>query len=120
MDSDKRRRRSYSVRIKSREDFFLPDDFVGERSVSTFGAILHYAAVFIDGQAMAFAYVERVKSAKDRPGRYGYAATKYGMEDILGQGGSCGYVPVGAVADFFAKEGLHFVLFNREPISEDL
>jgi len=28
---------------------------VGERSVSTFGAILHYAAVFIDGQAMAFA-----------------------------------------------------------------
>jgi len=58
---DKRRRRSYLVQINSRDDFFLPDGSVGERSVSTFGAILHYAAVFIDGQVMAFAYVERVK-----------------------------------------------------------
>jgi len=122
-DCDKRRRRNYVVRINSREDFFLPDGSVGERTVSTFGAILHYAAVFIDGQAMAFAYVERAKSAKDRPGRYGYAATKYGIECILGLGGSCGYVPVGAVAEVVAtieREGLHFVLFNREPFSEDL
>jgi len=57
---DKRRRRNYLVRINSREDFILPDGSVGKRSVSTFGAILHYAAVFIDDQAMAFAYVERV------------------------------------------------------------
>jgi len=74
-DCDKRRRRHYFVRINSREYFSLPDDFVGKRSVSTFGAVSYYAAVFIDGQAMAFACVERVKSAKDRPGRYGYAAT---------------------------------------------
>jgi len=122
-DCDKRRRRNYLVRINSREHFFLPVGSVGERSVSTFGAILHYAAAFIDGQAMAFAYVERVKSAKDRPGRYGYAASKYGIECILGLGGSCGYVPVGAVAEVVAtieREGLHFVLFNREPFSEDL
>ena len=111
------------VRINSREDFILPDGSVGERPVSICGAILHYAAVFIDGQAMAFAYVERAKSAKDRPGRYGCAATKYGIECILGLGGSCGYVPVGAVAEVVAtieREGLHFVLFNREPISEGL
>jgi len=122
-DCDKRRRRNYLARINSREDFFLPDSSVGERSVSTFGAILHYATVFIDGQVMAFAYVERVKSAKDRFGRYGYTATKYGTECILGLGGSCEYVPVGAVAEVVAtieREGLHFVLFNREPFSEDL
>jgi len=74
-DCDKRRRRSYVVRINSREDFFPRDGSVGERPVSTLGAILHYAAVFMDGQAVAFAYVERAKPTKDRPGRYGYAAS---------------------------------------------
>jgi len=76
-------------------------------------AILHYVAVFIDGQAMAFACVERAKSAKDRPGHYGYAATKYGIE----------YVPFSSVAEVFAtieRQGLHFVSLDREPFSEDL
>jgi len=79
--------------------------------------------VFIDSQALAFAYVERAKSAWDRPGRYGCAATKYGIEFILGLGGSCGYVPVSAVAEVVTtidREGLHFVLFNRKLFSEDL
>jgi len=121
-DWDQRRRRNILVRINSREEFFLPDGFVGERSVSTLGAILHYEDVFIDGQAIAFAYIQRSKSAKDRPGRHGYAATKYGIECILGLVGSSGYVPVGAVAEVVAtseRDGLHFVLFNREPTSED-
>jgi len=72
---------------------------------------------------MAFAYVQRVKSAKDRSGRYGYTATKYGIECILRLGGSSGYVAVGAVAEVVAtieREGLHLVLFSREPFSEDL
>jgi len=110
------------VRINSREYFFLRDGSVGERPVSTFGAILQYAAVFIDGQAVAFACVERAKSAKDRPGRYGYAASKYGIECVLRLGGSCGYVPVGAVAEAVAtieRKGLHFVFFSQEPFSED-
>jgi len=68
-DSDKHRRRNYLVRINSTERFFLPDRTVGKRLVSTFGAVLHYAAVFIDGRPMSFAYVERVKSAKDRSGK---------------------------------------------------
>ena len=116
------------VNNKKDEDYFLRKATVALigrelRSVSTFGAILHYAAVVIDGQAMASAYVERVQSAKDHPGRYGHAATMYGIECILGLGGPCGYVPVGAVAEVVAtieREGLHFVLFNREPFSEDL
>jgi len=121
-DCDKRRRRKYVVRVNSREDFFLPDGFVGERPILTFATILHYAAVFIGGQAIAFAYVQRAKSDTDRPGQYGYAATKYGTECILGLGGSCGYVPVGAVADVVStieREGLFF-FFHREPSSEDL
>jgi len=87
------------------------------------GAILHYGSVFIDGREVAFAYVERSMSAKDRPGRYCYAATKFGTECILGLGRSCGYVPVGAVAEGVATiegRGLHFAHFKREPFSEDL
>jgi len=102
------------IRVNYQEDFFLPDGFVGERPILTFETILHYAAVFIGGPAIAFAYVERAKSDKDRPGQYGYAATKYRIECVLGLGGSCGYVPVGFVADVVStieSEGLLFFYF---------
>jgi len=85
-DSDKHRRRNYLVRINSSEKFFLPDGSLGERPVSTFGAVRHYAVVFIDRRAMAFAYVERTWSTKDLLGRYGYAAVKLGIECFLGLG----------------------------------
>jgi len=68
-DCDKRRRRNFLVRINSGEAFFLLDGSVRASSVPTFKAIQKYEAVFIDDQAMAFAYEERAQSAKDRPGR---------------------------------------------------
>jgi len=71
-------------RIISTEKVHLPNGTVGERRVSTFGAVLQYAAVYIDDRPMAFAYVQRVKYAKRRRGQCGYAATKYGIECILG------------------------------------
>jgi len=91
--------------------------------VSTFGAALHCASVYMDGQALAFAYVERVKSAKTRPSRFSYASTKYGLEFILGLGGVRCYVPIGALTYVLATlegEASHFVLHNREPFSDDL
>jgi len=56
-DSDKHRRRNYLVWINSSEKFFLQDGSVGQRPVSTFGAVRHYAVVFIDRRSMKFAYV---------------------------------------------------------------
>jgi len=120
-DCDKHRRRNYLVRINSTKQFELPDGSIGLRPVSTFGAVLHYALVFIDGQPMAFAYVERAMSTKDRRGRFGYAASKYGVECLLGLGGLRYYVPIGAVGEVVGtmeREGVHFVLFTREPFSE--
>jgi len=70
---------------------------------------------------MAFAYVERVKSAKDHPGRYRYAATKFGIESISGLGGTRYHVRVGALAEVIGtveREGVHFILFSREPFSD--
>jgi len=113
-DGDKHRRRNYLVRINSTEKFYRANGTVGERPVSTFGAP-HYAAVFIDYRPVAFANVERVKSDKDRSGRFGYAATKHGIECILGLGGIPYYVPVAVLSEVVAtleREGVHFILHN--------
>jgi len=59
-DCDKHRRCTNLLRIASTERMRRQDGSVEERDVSTFGAALHYAAVFVDGKPMAFAYVERV------------------------------------------------------------
>lgn len=93
-----------------------------QRPVSTSATVLHDAVVYIDGRPMAFAYVERVKSADDRPGRYGYTSTKFGIECISGFGGTRYYAPVGALADMVGtmeSKGVHFILFRRELFSND-
>ena len=97
------------------------DGTVEKRRGSTFGAALHYAAVFVYSRPVAFAYVERVRSAKDRPARFGYASRKFGIECILELGGTRYYVPVGALVEVVStneREGVHFVLFSREPFCE--
>jgi len=120
-DCDKHRPRNYLVRIDSAEQFELPDGSIGQRPVSTFGAVIHYAFAFIHGQPMALAFVERAMSAKERRGRFGCAASKYGVECLLGLGGLRYYVPFGAVGEVVGtmeREGVHSVLFTREPFSE--
>jgi len=78
-DCEKHRWRNYLVRISSTEEYYRPEGTKGERPVCNFGAILHYAVVYIDDRPMTFAY--------DRPGRFGYAAVKHGTECISGLGG---------------------------------
>ena len=119
-DCGKNRRRNYLVRLKSTEEFEEPDGTRGERPVSTFGAITHDANVYTDDRPMAFAYVERVKFVKDRPGRFGYAAVTQRIECILGLGSVPYYVPFSAVAEFVAtieREMERFILHSREPFS---
>jgi len=70
---------------------------------------------------MAFAYVERFRSAEDRPGRFGYASSKFGIECILRLGGTRYYVPFGALVEVVGtieREGAHFVSYSPEPFSE--
>jgi len=111
-DCDKHRSRNYVVRINSTELVRLPNGSVEERPVSTFGAVLHYAAVFIDGRVMAFDFVERAKSTKERRGRFGYSGTNYEIEVILGLGGTRYYVPVGALDEAVGtieRQGMRFI-----------
>lgn len=91
--------------------------------MSTYGAVLHYAAVPVVGEPghKVFAFMERIKSARDRSGRYGYAAQKRGRDCFHGFGGAKQYVPVGALdaaVGTLEREGLHAVLFDREPFSD--
>jgi len=120
-DCAQREMRNCLLRICSTEEFYRSDGSVGERPVSTFGAVLHYAADIIDSHAMAFAYMERAKSTKDRPGRFGCAEMTHGIECIPGLGGLRYTVPVGALTEvngMIEREGMHFILFDREPLSE--
>jgi len=116
--SVKHRRRNYFVRINSTKEFFLRDRTVGKRLISTFGAVLHYTTVFIDGRPMSFAHVERVNSAKDSSGRYGYSAMNNGIQTFLGLVGSTFYLSVAALSEVVGtieREGVHYILRTREP-----
>jgi len=118
-DSDEHRRPNL-VRNNSTEEFFLPDRTVVKRLGSIFGAVFDYAAFFIDGRPMSLAYVDRVKSAKDRSGRYGYSEMSHRIETLLGFGSSTHYLPVAALSEVVAtieREGLNYVLHAREPFS---
>lgn len=122
--SDCHRRRNFLLRVNSTERRRAPNGQVEDVAVSTFGAVLHYAAVTVHGEPghKVFAYMERVKSARDRAGRYGYAARKWGRDCFSGLGGAKQYVPVGAldaVVGTLEREGVHAVLFDRKPFSEE-
>lgn len=123
-ESERHCRRNFLVRVNSSERRRAANGQVQEVAVSTYGAVLHYAAVPVVGEPghKVFAFMERIKSARDRSGRYGYAAQKWGRDCFYGFGGAKQYVPVGALdaaVGTLEREGLHAVLFDREPFSEE-
>lgn len=92
-----------------------------DASVTTYGTVLHYALVHVDGGPLAFAYVSRAGSARDRDGRGGYTAERWGTDCFLSVDGTRSYAPAGAmeaVVGTLEREGVHYVLFNYEPVSE--
>jgi len=121
-DSAQHRRRNYLLRINSKVKRRRRDGRVVEVPVSTYGAVLHYALVHIDGRPLAFAYVAPVKSAQDRARRSGYPAQRFGIDCFLSADGVRYYAPAGAmdaVVGTLEREGVHFVLFDREPFSDE-
>jgi len=83
--------------------------------------MLHYAFVFVDGRAMAFAYVAEVKSTDDHSGRSGDPATRFGSDRFNRADGVRYNEPAGAmeaVLGTLETEASHFILFDREPFSQ--
>lgn len=56
-DPDKHRRRNYLLKLNSTEKIRRRDGKVVDASVTTYGAVLHYALVRVDGGPLALAYV---------------------------------------------------------------
>jgi len=121
-DSTRHRRRNYLLRINSKENRRRRDGRVVEVPVSTYGAVLHYTLVHFDGRPLAFAYVAPVRSGQDRAGRSGYPAQRFGTDCFLSADGVRYYAPAGAMdaaVGTLEREGVHFVLFDREPFSDE-
>jgi len=84
--------------------------------------VLHYALVHIDGRPLASAYEAPVKSARDRAGRSGYPAQRFGIDCFLSADGVRYYAPAGAmdaVVETLERVGVHFLLFDWEPFSDE-
>ena len=70
---------------------------------------------------MAVADLQRVQPAKDHPGRFGYAATKFGNECISDVGRTRCHVPVGAFAEVVGtlqSEGVYSIELSREQFTD--
>ena len=121
-DSARHRRWNYLLRINSKEKRRRRDGRVVEVPVSTYGAVLQYILVHIDGRPLAFAYVAPVKSGQDGAGRSGYPAHRFRIDCFLSADEVRSYAPAGAMdaaVGTLERDGVHFVLFDREPFSDE-
>lgn len=119
-DDGNSRRRSNIVRVRSTDRVETAPGVVQEVSVSSYGLVLHYVAVFAGGAPLTFAFIECIRSGRDRLGKYGFPETRYGLPCFSSFGGRRRFVPVGAfdavVGTLFSR-GKHHILFPREPFS---
>ena len=121
-DYTKHRRRNYLFRINSTKKRRRSDGQEVDVPVTNYAAALHYTVVFVDGEPMAFAYLTRNKTTRDRQGRYGYPAQRFGIDCFFSADGVRYCAPAAsldAVVGSLEREGVHFVLYAREPFSEE-
>lgn len=88
-------------------------------AVTTYGLAHHYALVHV-GEPRAFAYVECVRSAADRQGKYGLPERRLDMDCFSSIEGRMKYIPflaVSGVVRTLYRDGRHFFLLAREPFS---
>jgi len=90
--------------------------------VNVYGAVHHYALVYIDGNPQAFAYIECVKSTADRNGALGLAEKRRDTECFSSLRGEMRYVSVmsidAVVGTLFVRER-HVLLYTREVFSTE-
>lgn len=114
------RRRYNFVRVRSSDRAEGADGAEKAVSVTVYGPVLHYVAVFAFGSPMAFDYIECIRSGGDRLGKYGLPETRFGLPCFSSFGGLRRFVTVGAidavVGTLFTR-GKHHILHPREPFS---
>lgn len=119
-DNDSTRRRSNFVRVQSTDRVETASGGVEEVNVQTYGLVLNYVAVFAGGSPRAFAYIECIRSERDRLGKYGLSETRFGLACFGSFGGRRRYVSlaaIDAVMGTLFTRGKHHILFPRESFS---
>jgi len=91
-----------------------------EYPIDVYGLALFYIVVVIRNQPMAFAYIECIKSAADRDGKWGIPEKWRRMDCFTALGGRRKFVPlmaVDAVVGTLQRDGRERILFCRSPFS---
>jgi len=117
------RRRDHLVRVRSH---VLQTTGRGRRQervpVNVYGAVHHYAVIFVAGELKKFAYIECVRSSADRPGAYGLPEKRRDTECSSSLGGAMRYVDMtsidAVVGTIFVRER-DVVLYTREVLSSE-
>jgi len=91
-----------------------------EYPIDVYGLALFYIVVVIRNQPMALAYIECIKSAADRDGKWGIPEKWRRMDCFTVLGGRRKFVPlmeVDAVVGTLQRDGREQILFCRTPVS---
>jgi len=93
-----------------------------EAVVSVYGAVHHYAVVYVAGKILDFALIECVVSSADRRGSYGLPEKRQNSDCFASLGGWLRYVdvlPIDAVVGTLYVRSKHVVLFCRDRLSHE-
>ena len=122
MSSRRGGRRDNLVRVESKVRRRTRGGGTEDAIVSIYGAVHHYAVVFVSGRPMAFAFIECVVSSADRHGKYGLPENRRGTDCFTSLGGRLRYVDVqaiDAVVGTLEVRTKHVVLFCRDRFSHE-
>lgn len=114
------RRRNYLVSIASSVRQQASNGTVEVVSCTTYGLVQHYALVFVDGKAQAYAFVERTVSAADPQGKSGIPGKRFGLDCFSGSGGHRRHVHIGSIVSVVGtllSRERHVFVSVRQPFS---
>ena len=115
-------RRNHLVRVESKVLRRIRGGGTEEAIVSIYGAVHHYAVVFVNDRPVAFAFIECVVSSADRLGKYGLPEKRRGTDCFTSLGGRLRYVDVQAVDAVVGTLDVrkrHVFLFCRDRFSHE-
>jgi len=115
-------RRNHLVRVESSVKRCSRGGGMEEAVVAVYGAVHHYAVVYVAGKVMAFALIECVVSSADRRGTYGLPETRRDTDCFTSLGGRLRYVDVlaiDAVVGTLYVRSKHVVSFCRDRFSHE-
>jgi len=115
-------RRHHLVRVVSEVQRRIRGGGTEEAVVRIYGAVHHYAVVFVNDWPVAFAFIECVVSSADRHGKYGLPEKRRGTDCFNSLGGKLRYVDVQAVDAVVGTLDVrkrHVVLFCSDRFSHE-